>query len=702
MGGAGGTAGPNTEQSTGSKDKTYYDIVVEQFRKNKLAMWGLRIVTFLILVAIFAPFLANPRPIVFHGYRYQSYVQSYDQLAYAHADLFGVGRSPDEKLVLPGLYDEGVFLPGLGQGYQKEVQAWDAGQQTWKQIRNASFGDANELMNSVRKRLEDEVEDLIKDMAWARGARKLEWIKKQQIPSDLSEDLDELVAMARKNLDTAYKAKAERRRDAAVQQFKQMAAEVNAADGAKIEAYAERYRAVVNQGGFHKRPPADLAEFDALLVEVREQLAPAKATFESHTDFPALRQLEWLDILFMLLAFMAFTHRLWGRWVPHDQPQELLTRKGWILVLTPILLAGVWHLSVPAFNDTLDYERGMKDGSLYCDFRVMAPIRHGVNENDTSAKYLSPWWSDWASDLWKRGSSPRRLKASERSTFLVGNEGKAQEKANDAVAEKGTAKVKLDPQLQRDLDRLDARISSLQRGKEDQEGTWSASLDFLNQHHMGTDSTGRDLMTRMIWGSRISLSIGFVAVAIYLTIGLIVGALAGFFGGWVDMVVSRAIEIMICFPTFFLILTVIAFVGPSIMNIMIVIGLTGWPGVARLVRGEFLRLRKKDFVVAGKALGYSDARIIFRHVLPNALAPVLVAATFGVARAILVESSLSFLGFGVTVPTPTWGSILSAARESYIYWWITFFPGFAIFLTVTMYNLVGEGIRDAVDPKLRQ
>jgi peptide/nickel transport system permease protein len=221
-------------------------------------------------------------------------------------------------------------------------------------------------------------------------------------------------------------------------------------------------------------------------------------------------------------------------------------------------------------------------------------------------------------------------------------------------------------------------------------------------HWLGTDDRGRDVASRMIHGSRTSLSVGFVAVGIYLAIGILLGALAGFYGGAVDMVISRLYEIMICFPTFFLILAIMAFLPPSIFNVMVVIGATGWTGVARLVRGEFLKLRAQDFVTASRALGAKDSRVIFRHVLPNALAPVLVSATFGVAGAVLVESSLSFLGFGVPPPTPSWGDILSQSRAYIDFaWWLTLFPGLAIFLTVTAYNLVGEGLRDAVDPRLK-
>ena len=219
---------------------------------------------------------------------------------------------------------------------------------------------------------------------------------------------------------------------------------------------------------------------------------------------------------------------------------------------------------------------------------------------------------------------------------------------------------------------------------------------------LGTDDLGRDVLARILYGARISLLVGFVAVGIATFIGILLGALAGFYGRWVDSLIMRFVDIMLCFPSFFLILAVIAFLEPSIWNIMIIIGLTSWMGVARLVRAEFLSLRERDFVLAARAIGARDTRIIFRHILPNAISPVLVSATLGIAGAILTESALSFLGIGVQPPTPSWGNMLIAGKQTLgTAWWLSVFPGMAILFTVLGYNLLGEGIRDAMDPRIK-
>jgi peptide/nickel transport system permease protein len=209
------------------------------------------------------------------------------------------------------------------------------------------------------------------------------------------------------------------------------------------------------------------------------------------------------------------------------------------------------------------------------------------------------------------------------------------------------------------------------------------------------------VFARLLYGTRISLTIGVVAVSIFVAIGVVLGALAGYLGGRADLWISRMIEIMICFPSFFLILTLAALVQErSIFHVMIIIGITSWTGVARLVRAEFLKQKTLDYVQAARALGLSRQRIIFRHILPNAMAPVLVTATFGVASAILIESSLAFLGIG-DPSAPSWGALLNTGRiEQQL--WLILVPGFAIFFVVSVFNLVGEGLRDALDPQLRK
>lgn len=232
-------------------------------------------------------------------------------------------------------------------------------------------------------------------------------------------------------------------------------------------------------------------------------------------------------------------------------------------------------------------------------------------------------------------------------------------------------------------------------------------LDFIlmppsSEFWLGTDALGRDVFSRLLYGARVSLWVGFVSVGIAVSLGLALGLVAGYFGGWTDELVMRGVDVMLCFPSFFLILAVIVFLEPNLYNIMIVIGLTSWMGVARLVRAETLSLRQRDFVAAARLAGTGSGGIMLRHILPNALAPVLVSATLGVAGAILVESSLSFLGLGVQPPDPSWGNMLLEGKDVLeIAPWMSVCPGLAILITVLGYNLLGESLRDVLDPRLK-
>ncbi len=391
-----------------------------------------------------------------------------------------------------------------------------------------------------------------------------------------------------------------------------------------------------------------IEELKRLQRELRSGFDAKEVALVSRTHWPVFASLNGLDIVFLCATSLFLLSPAWTwllrRLLAARQESRSLWWLAGIQLVIPLLAGGLWWWCVPARVDRTDYKSGVfaadetaAKAPVVFDSVIWPPIVYGLDEYDLAGKSAPPAWYPAA---WRPAGK---------------------EAAATAVTSR-----------------------------------WSS------QHWLGTDESGRDVFCRLIWGGRVSLSVGLVAVAIYVSIGIVVGALAGYFRGVCDLIISRLIEVMICFPTFFLILTIVAFFGPSITHIMVIIGLTGWTGIARLVRGEFLRLVDQEFVLAGRALGYSPARIIFRHVLPNAMAPVLVSATFGIAGAILTESALSFLGLGISKPTPSWGGLLADGRDALQHApWLIHFPGFAIFLTITAYNLMGEALRDASDPRLR-
>jgi peptide/nickel transport system permease protein len=231
---------------------------------------------------------------------------------------------------------------------------------------------------------------------------------------------------------------------------------------------------------------------------------------------------------------------------------------------------------------------------------------------------------------------------------------------------------------------------------------FATSASPSRDHWLGTDDIGRDVYSRIVYGTRISLSVGLVSVTIYVIIGTVLGAVSGYFGGWIDSTLQRFTDAIMCFPSLIIIIAAVAITGPSIFNVMIVIGLLTWPGICRLVRGQFLSLRERDFVEAARSIGARPSRIIFRHLLPNAVAPITVAATFGVAAAILTEAGLSFLGLGVQPPTASWGNLINTAQSAAVLQempWLWVPAGIMIALAVLSINFVGDGLRDAIDPR---
>lgn len=243
----------------------------------------------------------------------------------------------------------------------------------------------------------------------------------------------------------------------------------------------------------------------------------------------------------------------------------------------------------------------------------------------------------------------------------------------------------------------------------------SYDRDFINmakiyeapsvKHWLGTDELGRDVYTRLVYGTRISMSVGIVSTAVSVIIGVILGAVAGYIGGIVDAIIMRIVDIFMCFPFYLIAIVVAGILGPSLLILMAIMGILSWPKIARIVRAEVLTLKQKDFIEASRALGLDSRKIIFKHIIPNTMAPIIVYTTLGIAQGILSEAGLSYLGLGVKQPMPSWGNMLTAAQNFSVLvnqWWLWIPPGMMVLLTVLSINFFGDGLRDALDPKIIQ
>lgn len=587
--------------------RSYWDIVVSKFRKNRTATAAVWIIGLLILVAVFAPLTANDRPYAFYGTVPELYDRSYKEwLGPAHIALMTApGKYAEAR---DALADESrvtllLMLEFLDEGDRREFEDEFL-------IEDSSAKERDALAVRIHKNHP------------LRGALLSRQITATEIRTVLRPDelpaFDAALAASRERVGTVFRDRVAQNREGIRAKAVELAGQLPPEGGKAAHALADRYLKLTE--GDYLNSEVDKTAFRELRTELAATLARDKVTLVPKWRYPLPQSLGMLDVFFMtgaIVWLVVFGPLYWLKF-KRVQPRARRWLIQWACVLAPAIAVTVfWSIGHEEQLERINYKSWTADGRLVIEKAYWPPHRYHQDE-------------------------------------LIEGEARKEEEPS-------------------------------------------------RKHPLGKDHIGRDLLARILWGARISLSVGFVSTAIAVTIGVLLGALSGYFGGWTDWVVSRVIEIFICFPYFFIILAVAAFLPAEnrIFYIMLSIGFFQWMTIARLTRGEFLKLRRQEFVTAAQALGARGRRVIFRHILPNALAPVLIAVSFGIAGAILAESGLSFLGFGVQEPDVSWGKVLNAARTQPKTWWPLVYPGLCIFLSITCYNLIGDAIRDAVDPRLK-
>lgn len=581
----------------GAYGKSYAEIVVHAFRKNRSARVALWISVAMLVVAALTPVLSNDRPFYFRGTMPGEYRKSFTQIT----------RGATFQLIgLPGRLKEETRKFGDRSATEADL------------LRRINSDEARALYPAI-SRLQERANAIPEIRGrWTSHDETLEEMAAEMRPDEKAA-LDAGVARIVRDLPGVYDSLLQIALSGIALKLRELSDQLPPDVAAGASAFEGKYRQALGTD-FLTAAESRTAKIRAVSDEVKAAFDPDKVTLVSRIRFPLLDSMSGMDVFFVLVPLLGvavFGPATWWR-LRSLAPLERRWAWSWALILAPSLVGAVlWEIAHDVKFQSVSYKKGVEDGSIQMTSAVWPMVRYRFDE---------------------------------------------------------VPEVKGQSQFPTPPDKV---------------------------HVLGTDFMGRDLLSRMLWGSRISLSIGFVSTAISIFLGIVLGALAGYYRGFVDMALSRLIEIMICFPSFFIILAVVAFLPPSIFYVMLVLGLFGWMGVARLQRGEFFRLMGQDFVVSARALGATNSRTMFRHVLPNGLAPVLVSASFGIASAMLTESGLSFLGFGVQEPATSWGQILYTGRTQLQHWWTFVIPGAAIFVAVTCYNLVGDGIRDAVDPRLK-